>query len=370
MRTDEQFNAFNDDVKNALKKSFINVPSFHVVLSNPPYQIENPNGAVACYQNFVNVSEMISKYVSMIHPARWLNGGRGEGLDEFRKKALSSSKYVKFYVYSGEKEVFESAIIKGGICYFLWDTNKTIPELTYSYDNKVNTRNTLLNGMTNMIQNNDFISIIRKVNTKSSIAPEATGHYGTVVKTDEKIKKLSKEDKAKDVKVLFSGKSGGVFTENINSDHFTKPLDDYKLFISKTADPDNKGSLRRPGRIFIAHPNEACSNSFLKYGSYKDLNQPKNALLYLKTDFATFLFGTLTPTQDAYRKSYALIPEVDFSTGEIIDKPGVFLDFDNPDTLDAQLSEIYELSEFERNLIHKSIKPWKNKLSLTADGLY
>lgn len=63
-------------------------------------------------------------------------------------------------------------------------------------------------------------------------------------------------------------------------------------------------------------------------------------------------------------------PLIDFATGEIKDKPGTFLDFDSPETLDEQLAKIYELTEEEQELMAKSIKPWKDKLDVDADGLY
>lgn len=54
------------------------------------------------------------------------------------------------------------------------------------------------------------------------------------------------------------------------------------------------------------------------------------------------------------------------------DKPGVFIDFDvaTVDEIDDQLAKIYELTDDERELMRSSIKPWKDKNSLTADGLY
>ena len=120
----------------------------------------------------------------------------------------------------------------------------------------------------------------------------------------------------------------------------------------------------------IAGPREICSSSLISIDGLKSRESATNCLLYFKSDFCTFMFGMLCTTQNAYSKVYKLIPAVDFETGEIVDKPGTFLDFDIPETLDDQLAEIYGLTVEEQELMKNSIKPWKDKLSLTADGLY
>jgi len=59
--------------------------------------------------------------------------------------------------------------------------------------------------------------------------------------------------------------------------------------------------------------------------------------------------------------------DVVFATSEILDRPGTFLDFSKPETLDDQLAEIYELTEEERELMRKNLKPWKDKVDVEAD---
>lgn len=376
MRTDvnEIFDLLNNspDISQILKKSSSRNNVFDTIFSNPPYQLKNNNGAVGIYHQFMNISQLLGNNVSMIYPSRWMFVGKGEGIDVFRENELNSCHYLDFFQVSDSTVIFPDATIKGGVNYFLWKFDKDEPLIKYSYNGSFLNRNTLIDGFVVMIQNNDFIEIIKKIDIGYSIVPESGGFYGDIIKTSEKIKKLSKMSKKSDKKisVYFSGISGGVFRESISRSFINKDVDDYKVFISKTADPDSKGSLRRPGRIFIGRPDEVCSNSFLKFGNFRNINDAKNALIFLKSDFATFLFGVITTTQDAYRKSYRLIPDVDFATGEIKDKPGIFLNFDDYETLDEQLANIYKLTNVEKDLMKKSIKPWKDKFSLTEDGLF
>lgn len=124
--------------------------------------------------------------------------------------------------------------------------------------------------------------------------------------------------------------------------------------------------------MFVGYPGEVCSSMLLTIPGLKSEEAAENMVRYLKTDFATFLFGIMTPTQDAYSKSYQLIPAVDPATGEILDKPGEHIDFTvgTVDEIDDQLAEIYGLTDEERELMRESRGTWKDKNSLTADGLY
>ena len=112
---------------------------------------------------------------------------------------------------------------------------------------------------------------------------------------------------------------------------------------------------------------DSNKNLIASKGGFKTKKEAKNCLYYLKTDFCNVLVGLLANSPFASRRVYAFVPELNFATGEIIDKPGVKLDFSKPETLDDQLAKIYGLTDEDRELITSSIRPWKDKTSLTAD---
>lgn len=342
---------------------------FTFLISNPPYQesVEGDNNrGNSIYHHFMNVAKSVSKNVSMIYPSRWMIRAQGEGIDAFRDEELTSSNYSKFFDFSSSEDIFQNVGISGGLNYFLWRDTPS-ESLEYFYNGEKSLRKNICNDAKIMLRDPASVRIFSRVKTAKSIRDIASpaGPFGRVIGNDEKIQMLSSNSEDV-VDVWYISKSGRTKSK-VDRNHVLGDVDFYKVLISKTAHSIGRLAYPRQDRIFIGDRGEACSFSFIRIGNFQSPEEARNCLLYLKTDFSNFLFGIITPTQDALRSSYALIPNVNFATGEILDKPGTFLDFNKPETLDDQLAEIYGLSEEERELMTKDLKPWKDKTSVTAD---
>lgn len=354
--------AFEDDAEEL-------VMEFDAIVGNPPYQtgiINKANDAV--YHHHFQAVKTFGNKVSLIMPARWLTGGRGEGMGDFREQELSSNHYTDFILNPSTK-FFENVEVKAGICYFLWDKDKSGSETMYTYYNNTEHRNTLLNNSAVFIRDSTLSEVVNKIRTKSYLKPTGAQYYGANLSSDYKIEALSTNvDDDTTVRIHYSGKGGGVRQALIPADASKKDTGGYKVFVSMTAH-GHKGKLHRPDRIFTGTPDEICSTSFIAFNHLESEDQTVNLLKYLKTDFSTFLLGILTPTQHAYAKVYKLIPDVDFGSSVIKDNQR-YLDFSgNSDDIDDQLADIYQLTKEERTLIHNSITTWKDKNNLAADGM-
>jgi len=343
---------------------------YSAVVSNPPYQmeIEGNKRSASIYHHFVEVSQATSDYISIIHPSRWMQGGFGDGLAEFSQRELSSKKYSAFYDISDAAEIFNTASIAGGINYYLWSSKKTEGEIRYYYDSEYEKKVTLSSGKAHIRDPHLSRIFEDKIMTNrhigSIVAP--LRYYGSDVRRSKEIEEFE-EISENFVKVYYTKPGKGVISRNISEKCTNRKTDDWKVMVSKTAHAIVGLAYPRADRIFISEPLSIGSDSFLKVGSFKTKEEAINCLLYLKTDFSSILLGLITPSQNTTSKNYSLIPNINFATGEILDKPGVFLDFSKPETLDDQLAEIYELIEEERESMTKDLKPWKDKTSVTAD---
>ena len=123
---------------------------FDIIIGNPPYQLKDGGGissAQPIYQKFVQRAfELQPKYVAMIIPSRWMQGGKG--LDEFRKDMLSCRHFRTLHDYIEAKDCFPSFSIEGGVCYFVWDRDYDGPchYVTHEKDGSVKESDRFLGG--------------------------------------------------------------------------------------------------------------------------------------------------------------------------------------------------------------------------------
>lgn len=346
---------------------------FDLTVSNPAYQIKvngNKTAATAVYHLHMNVAQQVTDSITMVYPSRWTQGGKGSGFNEFRETELNSTHYVAYHDFTDATLFFPGVEIKGGINYFLWDANKTKPGVNAYLDQIHDYRDVIRNGKIH-VRSVETVTILNKVacRTPLSTIVGSRDYYGIDVSRYQKIEQYEEmePDSPGSMRILYSKPGRGILSRHISTEHTKRDTGKWKVVASRTASNTKGRKLRRQDRMMIVEPGTIVADNFLVIGQFDTEQEAINMIRYMKTELSSYMYGVLTPTHDATKANYALIPLVNFSTGEILDKSGVFLNFDSPETLDDQIAEAYGFTDGDRDLMTRDVKPWKSRTDITSD---
>ncbi len=339
-------------------KKILNM-NFDVIIGNPPYQLSTGGSkaqAIPLYDKFVEKSKKLNpKYLSMIIPSRWFAGGMG--LDDFRDQMMKDT-HIKYIVdYTNAKDCFSGQSISGGVCYFLWDRNyEGKCEFTNINNGKADTANRYLNEFTVLVRYNKAVEIINKIKTESfkslgsivsSLMPYglSTNYRGNLERNSDK-----------ELTLYASDGITYVNPEIIKKGNDT--IQKYKILISKTSaehagEPGKDGKFRiLTSTIKVINPGEVCTHSYFTIGSYDNIEEAKNTLIYLKTKFVRFLILQAMSSINLSKLVFPFVPMQDFS------KPWT----------DEELYKKYKLTKDEIDFIESMIKPMDSKEEEVSDA--
>lgn len=338
---------------------------FSAVVGNPPYQISDGGARASSkpiYHHFVKISKKLTpSYISIITPTRWFAGGKG--LDDFRDEMLLDKHIQKIYDFLDPSILFPNTNIRGGVCYFLWNSK---------YDNSINLVNVITHDSKNIISNINrpmkfdgidifvrdgrAISILNKLKDANSNYIEEYvstrkpfGLDGFFV-TDSNFKN---EDigMINPLKCIGKGKKIGYVERNlitVNVDW----IDKYKVFIPRA---NNIGTELNDDNLnaFVGKPNVICTESYLAIGAKLNMNEEQaiNLVKYLKTKFVRFLHSLAKASQDATSKTFKFVPL------QNLNNPSDINWNDSIENIDKQLYSKYNLTKEEIEYINATIKP-------------
>ncbi len=299
---------------------------FDVIIGNPPYQISDGGGkgasANAIYNFFIeNAIALNPKYLSMIIPSRWTQGGRG--LDGFRERMLKDRRIKIIIDFKDASVCFPGVDIRGGINYFLWDRNyngKCDYTLNHKNENNIiesSNRERDLNQYDIFIRDNSALEILEKVFRKesnssgsktifmnNSVYPRWTFSMDDSLFINYKTSPFDKSTK-------FYGYSGkypnGI--GYINRDEITRNIhliDKHKVCIPK--------AVRDPkGKSFYVEPNCICTGTYLVAGNFNTKEEALNLIEYLNLDLVNYLIKLRKITQNTTKDTYTFVPLLDMS---------------------------------------------------------
>jgi site-specific DNA-methyltransferase (adenine-specific) len=297
----------------------MNDMEFDVIVGNPPYHLEDGghnNSATPVFHRFVEKAiEMNPRYLVMITPSRWFNGGKGLG--GFRARMLRDRHLKQLVDYPKLYDAFPGVKIRGGVSYFLWDRdhNGDCTVQTMWDGEPLHEPMTRDLGEWNvLVRWNRAVTALRKVRAyRVDGQPEATW--------DERVSpmkpfglrtyfhgRVNKRGLKHPVKLHGSQRISYVARSEIKVNDAW--IDDWKVLLSRVQGTSAAIERQFLSRPIIAGPGEACTETYVVAGRFTTNEEAENAAAYLRTRFARFLVSTRKATHDSARDVYAFIPQV------------------------------------------------------------
>ena len=297
---------------------------FDAIVGNPPYQeLDGGYGvsALPTYNLFVENSKKVKpNYISMIMPARWYVGGRG--LDSFREKMLSDNRLSELFDYPKATDLFPTVDIAGGLCYFLWDKNKTDDKcyITNIINSKKFFANRKLNEYNIFVRFNQSIPIIEKIlkaypKTLESVV-SSQKPFGL---------RTNYVPKESGIPCWFIQKIGKKYAAEKDVEDPNNILNKWKFIVPRSpiagqTDFTKPVGFYYDGNTRIAAPGECCTESFIVLGAFDTEEEVLNYKSYILTKVVRFLLLQAVVSQDVSKKCFCFVPDLETYNKKYTDK--------------------------------------------------
>ncbi len=340
---------------------------FGAVVGNPPFQENisktqgNKSLGKQLFPQFIQLSARLSdKYVSLITPSKWFaSEGQDGSFVPLRKWAKDNNHFNKIINIFNGKSVFPEAEL-GAVNYFLYDKNHSG---NTSFSNVVSNRINVVDrplfedNVDIVLSMNEMVSIMKKVITADEFVPFTNftcgrNAFGIVGKEPELNQIISPANNTVSVRcaheeIKYLPKE--IITKNIEL------MNKWKIFTSK----GNGGagvlggdkSVSILGKAYIGAPNTVCTDSLIPIGNFDTEIEAINLQKYMSTKFLRFMVGILKVSQNITQIVYQFVPIQNFKQDSDIDWESSIAE------IDVQLYDKYNLTEEEREIIEKMIKP-------------
>lgn len=327
-------------------KELFNNMKFDVIIGNPPYQLNDGGGrdsaAIPLYDKFVQKAKQLAPhFLIMIIPARWYTGGRG--LDDFRDNMISDTRLKVIHDYPETDDCFPGLNIRGGVCYFLWDSlyHGDCTIINHIKGKMIEMKRPLKEAnIPLLIRYNQSISIMKKVLKFKEVS---LGKYVSTSKPFGMRSNFSDftsiQTEMHSVKLYRFGENGYVAKKIIVKNE--KLIDRYKVLVSKASSGGDEYPHSIVSQPIVSEPNSVCTETYLVIKDVDSRIEAENLVSYIKTRFFRFMMSLVKNTQNISKASYTFVPLQDFS---------------HPWT-DEMLYRKYNLSSDEIAFIESMIRP-------------
>jgi site-specific DNA-methyltransferase (adenine-specific) len=319
---------------------------FDVIIGNPPYQMSDGGfgkSSKPIYHKFIEQAKKLNpRYLTMIIPARWYNGGKG--LDEFRNEMLNDKRISKIHDFPSTNDCFSGLNIRGGVCYFLWERD-------YNGDCEINThkkdiitssitRPLLEEGFNIFIRYNESIKILNKVREfkepSFNTIVSSRKPFGLATNFSDFLTERSSKN---DILLHRFGDNGYISEEKIINNHDL--VKKYKILISYASPGDDSYPHLILSKPIVSEPNSCGTETYIVVGPFDNEAQSKNIANYMLTSFFRFMILLAKSTQHVTKKTYIFAPLQEF----------------DQEWNDEKLYKKYSINDEEINFINSLIRP-------------
>ena len=310
-----------DNIKTRLAEIFGGNMQFDVIIGNPPYQLEVDaagQNVAPIYNKFVQQAKALEpRLLCMVIPSRWMAAGKSSGtLGQFRDVMLSDRHIAVLVDYPVSSEVFAGVEVKGGICYFLWDSSHNGPAAVSMVrgDNTFGPEQRDLNEFDVFIRDPRSVEILKKILASNEpsfselVSPRDP--FGPVL--GSKFKDYRKSPATGDIRLYMNlgTKRIEVWVSQEKATKNRDLIDVWKLFVPEAG---SDGGQRIPdvvlGKPIVASPPSVCTLTYLTLGPFGSQHEAESAKSYYATKFFRFLVSLRKITQHATQTAYTFVPQ-------------------------------------------------------------
>lgn len=310
-----------------------------VVCGVPPFSSKTEggrgDGGTAIYHKFFNYAkdDINPRYIAMMMQSSWYNGGRGDGLDEFRDYMLgidTEERNIKeLHDYPDIEEYVKGATtLRGGVCLFLWDKMYNGDCMVVNHikhkDYPLKRPLRFCHGgfkADSFVRWNQGLAILNKVlERETRFIPDGgmmrkRDPFGFVDNGSDEKYAGKRKSVNQTIKVyLAKGKKGFV-----SEDAFTKEkgkeelLNKWKVLVAKSS----SGGDQIPHLVIsdpvVSEPMSVTAHTHYVIEGVDNKQEAENLADYLKTRFARFMIFLLRSNQNMRVDMYQFVPRLDFT---------------------------------------------------------
>lgn len=325
----------------------------NIILAGPPYQKSDGGGrqdsgsGSAIYHEFFNLAKDLKPtFIAMVLKASWYSGGKGIGLEEFRKSMIDDKHIEILHDYPDPTIYFDSPVsLRGGVCTFLWNAEHKGNCYVYNHINdKIyeKLRPLRANKADILIRYNIGVDILNKVTklTEDTLVKEAFSRNAfNIASNTNDVKSIKGNCKHK--VYLAKGKIGYITENKIPKYSETKQLiNKWKVLVAKASPGFDELPHSIISSPIISEPSSLCTDTHLLVCVLKNKQEAENLVHYMKTKFFRFMMLLAKNSQNMNQDIFRFVP----------------IQILNKKWSDKELYDKYQINQHEIEFVNSVIK--------------